>query len=271
VVSKESWKEDTVTDPAAAARVVAECERYWRETGVPSRAIAGMRSELEQHLSEAAADGIDADAVVGRDLRGFAEEWAAEHRRTPHRTPDHEAKAVGRRTLWTYAIGAAALTGGVVAGTLIAGGGDTVDDGLWRWVWVLFALGMGIGEIFTAGFFLLPFAIGAGVAAVLAWTGINLVAQWLVFFGVSLISFAYLRRFIDRQDALGQPRVGANRWVGTTGIVLEEIDPDAGTGMARVDNEQWRVTTDGAPIPAGTHVVVREVRGTRLVVETTDR
>ncbi len=259
-----------MTDPAAAARVVAECERYWRETGVPSRAIAGMRSELEQHLADAASDGIDADAVVGRDLRAFAEEWAAEHRRGPRRMADHEAQAVGRRTLWTYGTGAAALTAGVIAGTLIAGGGDDVDNDLWRWVWVIFALGMGIGEIFTAGFFLLPFAIGAGVAAILAWVGVNLVAQWLVFFGISLISLAYLRRFIDRQDALGQPRVGANRWVGTTGIVLEDIDPDAGTGMARVDNEQWRATTDGPSIPAGTHVVVREVRGARLVVEASD-
>ena len=75
-----------------------------------------------------------------------------------------------------------------------------MDNEIWRWLWTVFAIAMGIGEIFTAGFFLLPFAIGATAAAVLAWTGVSLLAQWLVFFGVSLIAIVYLRRFIRRQD-----------------------------------------------------------------------
>lgn len=143
-----------------------------------------------------------------------------------------------------------------------------MENDLWRWLWTGFAIVMGIGEIFTAGFFLLPFAIGAGVAAVLAWVGAGLLAQWLVFFGVSVVSLAYLRRYIDRQDEAEQPRVGANRWVGGRGIVLEAIDPDTATGMVRVENEEWRATSmHGDPIPPGTRVVVREVRGARMIVE----
>jgi membrane protein implicated in regulation of membrane protease activity len=127
---------------------------------------------------------------------------------------------------------------------------------------------MGIGEIFTAGFFLLPFAIGAVSAAVLAWVGVGLLAQWLVFFGVSAVALAYLRRYIDRQDEGDQPRVGANRWVGAEGIVLEEIDPDTASGMVRVSNEEWRATSrHGGTILAGSRIVVREVSGARLVVE----
>ena len=92
-----------------------------------------------------------------------------------------------------------------------------MDNEVWRWLWTIFAIVMGIGEIFTAGFFLLPFAVGAAAAAILAWFNAAILAQWLVFFGVSIFSFAFLRRYIGRQDEGEQPRVGANRWVGSEG------------------------------------------------------
>jgi membrane protein implicated in regulation of membrane protease activity len=141
-----------------------------------------------------------------------------------------------------------------------------MDNEVWRWLWTIFAVIMSIGEIFTAGFFLLPFAIGAGAAAILAWADSPLLAQWLVFFGVSVFSLAYLRRFINRQDEGEQPRIGANRWVGLKGVVLEDIDPVQGRGMVKVSTEEWRAVATH-PIAAGEKIVVTEVRGARLVVE----
>lgn len=157
---------------------------------------------------------------------------------------------------------------GVVIHTvaLAALGGNDVDNEVWRWLWTIFAIVMGIGEIFTAGFFLLPFAIGAASAAILAWAGAGVLAQWLVFFGVSIVSLAYLRRFITRQDDAEQPKVGANRWVGMEGIVLEDIDPHSGAGMVKVATEEWRATAT-QPIPKDARIIVNEVRGSRFVVE----
>jgi membrane protein implicated in regulation of membrane protease activity len=130
----------------------------------------------------------------------------------------------------------------------------------------VFAIVVGIGEIFTAGFFLLPFAIGGAAAAILAWVGTPIIAQWLVFFGVSTISLVYLRRFIGRQDEGEQPRVGANRWIGSEGVVLQSIDPHTGTGMVRILNEEWRAAAPGK-IEAGSKIVVTQVDGARLIVE----
>lgn len=254
-------------------RLVDDCARYWAETGVPRRRVSEMRMELAQHLEEARADGRSPASVVGPDPAAFAEAWAVEHRRDRRPTPTWEDVMSGRtardratrREMLAFAAGIAAV---VVAVAVAGKGAETVENELWRWLWTGLAIVMGIGEIFTAGFFLLPFAIGAAASAILAWVGAGVLAQWLVFFGVSIVALAYLRRYIDRQDEGSQPRVGANRWVGSDGIVLEEIDPDAATGMVRVENEEWRATSfHGGTIPPGVRIAVRDVRGARLVVE----
>lgn len=250
-------------------RVLADCERYWRETGVPTRALAEMKLELSQHLIEATSDGRKVEAVTGGNLADFAETWASEYRDrvpasawedvTSGRTASNRAN---RREMVASSIAGVAV---VAAVALAANGGESVDNEVWRWLWTGLALVMGVGEMFTAGFFLLPFAIGAGAAAVLAWLGVAVLPQWLVFFGVTLFAFVYLRRFIRRQDDVEQAQVGANRWINSVGQVLEAIDPIASKGMVRIGGEEWRAEAT-VPIPAGTQVVVREVRGTRLVV-----
>jgi membrane protein implicated in regulation of membrane protease activity len=227
-----------------------------------------MRSELEGHLEETAEHGGRPDIVVS-DLARLAEEWA--EARAGRRVPSWEDVQSGRtrrqretrRDSILYGFAAITMLGAAAA----AGqGGQGVDNETWRWVWTIFAIAMGIGEMFTAGFFLLPFATGAAAAAILAWLDVSVVAQWLVFFGVSAFAFAYLRRYIGRQDEGAQPAIGANRWVGAEGVVLEAVDPTSGAGMIRVLNEEWRAAALGR-IEVGTRVLVVDVRGTRLAVE----
>lgn len=139
----------------------------------------------------------------------------------------------------------------------------------WLWFWIGAAVFLSVSEIFTAGFFMLPFGIGAAVAAVLAYFEAGEVPQLLVFLGVSLIALFLLRRFVRIGDE-NQPNVGSNRFVGQRARVIEAIDRAEGVGRVRMETETWRATTDGAPIEEGTEVKVLEVRGTRLVVEPID-
>jgi membrane protein implicated in regulation of membrane protease activity len=250
------------------SRVIAEIERYWLEAGIRADDAADMRQELEQHLIEAELDGRSVDDVIG-DRAGFAEGWAAARRGRPVvswadvQSGRTRKRRETRQELALYGSGAVAL---VAAAAVASQGGGDVDNELWRWLWTIFSIVLAIGEMFTAGFFLLPFAVGGAAAAILAWVGAALIAQWLVFFGVSLFSLAYLRRFIGRQDEGEKPRVGANRWVGTQGVVLQTIDPHTGAGMVRILSEEWRATGPGK-IPAGARIVVTEVDGARLIVE----
>jgi membrane protein implicated in regulation of membrane protease activity len=145
-----------------------------------------------------------------------------------------------------------------------------VDEELWRWIWVGAAAVFGVGEMITAGFFLLPFAVGAVASAVLAFLNVDPAIQGVVFVAVSIAALVWLRRFADRSSE-HQPAVGANRFIGEAAVALEPIDRVTGTGRVRMATEQWRATTDGPTIEPGTEVRVIGVRGTRLVVQPLDR
>jgi membrane protein implicated in regulation of membrane protease activity len=144
---------------------------------------------------------------------------------------------------------------------------DTPEE--WRWVWLIATAVFAIGEMASPGsFFLAPFALGAFVASILAFAGISVGVEWVVFLAVSIATLAALRPVARRLDRNALDHgVGARRLVGSRATVLEDIPGDAELGMVRVDREKWRAqSTDGARIPAGTIVRVAEVQGTRVIV-----
>lgn len=138
---------------------------------------------------------------------------------------------------------------------------------VWFWFWVSLSAVLLIAEIFTAGFFMLPFGAGAGVAAACNFFGLSIVWQWVVFLAVSVVLFVSLRRVAERITHEPPEKTGANRLIGKRGLVIEELVPDSPVGQVRIEREEWRADAPGHPvIPAGTSVVVTGVEGTHLVV-----
>jgi membrane protein implicated in regulation of membrane protease activity len=135
------------------------------------------------------------------------------------------------------------------------------------WIWMLLAAAFIIGEIFTAGFFLLWFGIGAAIAGVLAIMGFGAGWQWGAFIVLSGVLFAVSRRFAERFTDKQPPGIGADRFISKSGVVLEAIDNINNTGRIRLEKEEWRTESEtGEVIPVGTKVKVTKVKGTRLVV-----
>src|SRR3989304_2507665 len=99
---------------------------------------------------------------------------------------------------------------------------------------------------------MLPFAIGAAAAAVVAFLNGAEAIQLGVFLIVSAIALYLLRNFVKRGDQK-QPNVGANRFVGQRARVIETIDPATGLGRVKMDTELWRATTHGVLIPQRAH------------------
>jgi len=136
------------------------------------------------------------------------------------------------------------------------------------WAWMILAALFIVGEIFTAGFFLLPIGIGAAIAGLVALLGGNTIWQLVVFVVASFVLFLVSRRFAQRITKEQPPGIGADRFIGEECVVLEKINNLEDTGLARMGKEEWRVESDSeGEIETGTRVVVVRLSGTHLVVK----
>lgn len=143
----------------------------------------------------------------------------------------------------------------------------------WRWIWTAAALVFFVGEMATAGsFFALPFAVAASLAAMAAFAGADVGWTWLIFVVLSALASAVLwplAKRLDRKGASIDGTPGARRWIGQRAEVIQAIPGGiAGTGMIRLEREQWRAeSVDGAAIEEGAVVAVVRIDGTRAVVQ----
>ena len=138
----------------------------------------------------------------------------------------------------------------------------------WRWIWLVATALFLAGELATAGtFFLVCFAVGAALAALLAFLGVAVPLEWLAFVAGSAGAFAAffpLRQRLDRR--LPQTGIGAGRLIGEVAVVVRALPPGA-VGLVRVTGEEWRAeSADGAAFDEGDRVRILEVRGTRVIV-----
>lgn len=262
--------EETMPEQMSIAEVVDACRAYWSATHVPSKAVKEMRAELTSHLEEAAQAGKSPAAVIGPDLSGFAEEWARTYRR-PMVVSDSDLSTSGKLAGRTQTLLSVLAILAVTVGILIFAPKETdVDNEILQWTFLVGALVLFVGEILTAGFFLLPFAIGAAIAAVLAFLGVAPAVTLIAFLVISVIALVALQQYTDTDD--DQPPVGANRYADKLGTVLVPISRAKGTGRVRVETENWRASTDlPEEIPEGVEVKIVEVRGTRLIVARLDQ
>ncbi|HEY0515534.1 MAG TPA: NfeD family protein [Solirubrobacteraceae bacterium] len=139
------------------------------------------------------------------------------------------------------------------------------------WIlWLIAAAVLGVGEMHTGGLYLLPFAVGAALAALLSLLGVGALLSGIVFVLASLLVVGALRPVAHRHRRLPPAiRTGAAALVGRRAMVLERIANDEGVGCVRLDNgEVWtaRSYDEDAVIEAGERVEVVEIKGATALV-----
>ena len=139
-----------------------------------------------------------------------------------------------------------------------------------EWViWVLVAVALAVGEIFTLTFFLGAIALAAVLAGLLALAGVGIVGQFLVFIGGAVGSLLLVRPIA--RSHLRAPRAlrtGTAALVGTRAVVLQRVDADG--GQVKIGGEVWsaRAYFEDQVIEAGARVEVAKIEGaTALVFE----
>jgi membrane protein implicated in regulation of membrane protease activity len=137
-------------------------------------------------------------------------------------------------------------------------------------IWLVAACVLGVGEMHQGGFYLAPFALGAGLAAIVSLLGVGALLSGIVFIAASGMVFGTLRPVARRHRRLPPSiRTGAAALVGRPAIVLERIANDEGVGCVRIDGgEVWtaRSYDEDEVIDAGERVEVVEIKGATALV-----
>jgi membrane protein implicated in regulation of membrane protease activity len=126
---------------------------------------------------------------------------------------------------------------------------DSPED--WRWVWIIATAVFAIGELTSPGsFFMLPFAIGALVATVLAFLNVDIVIEWLVFVGVSLAVLVALRPLAHRLNrSVDDTGIGSRRLLGQAAVVLRDIPAGSCVWIVRSGGPSRPMDRQSPPAP----------------------
>ena len=109
-------------------------------------------------------------------------------------------------------------------------------------------------------------AVFAFFAAVLEF---SVQTQLVVFLIVSFVLLLFTRplaiRFVNRETV----KTNVDGLIGRKAKVIKKIDNNEPSGAAVIDGQEWtaRSADEAVTIPVGTHVVIKEVRGVKLIVE----
>lgn len=145
---------------------------------------------------------------------------------------------------------------------------DFFTSNLWL-IWVIISILCLILELSSGDFFILCFAIGAAVSAIVAGCGANLTWQIVLFAVVSALSLLLVRPALIRK--LHKPQrerlSNAEAMIGQEGRVSENIEA-GGYGRVAIDGDDWKArSADGSAIDKDVRVRVVKMDSIILTVE----
>lgn len=140
--------------------------------------------------------------------------------------------------------------------------------------WIIFGIILMIAEIFTPGFLLASFGIGAFGGSLFAYWGYEFKVQLFVFSIVTMVVFFGIRplynKFFHKLD--DQRETGVNAFIGNTYKVTENINNTENTGRIQIGSESWRARSEFAEsFESGDLIKVNKVEGSTLLVSSTKK
>ena len=142
------------------------------------------------------------------------------------------------------------------------------------WIlWVILGVILIVAEVFTTGFVMLWFGIGALAAAIAGWMGIDSLAiQFLIFAGVSVSLTAASRtifvNYFSREKTGDSLRSGVDSLPGKIGTVVSSSRGAMNEGAVKVFGSTWTAypAAGEEPLEAGERVQVESVDGASIYV-----
>lgn len=124
-------------------------------------------------------------------------------------------------------------------------------------------------EINTMALTTIWFAGGSVVAFIAALLGASVKIQLVIFLIVSGILLLFTRPFATQYINKGTIKTNAASLVGKKARVTAEINNQLSQGAAVVGGQEWtaRAENEEEIIPVGEMVLIKEIRGVKLIVE----
>ena len=131
--------------------------------------------------------------------------------------------------------------------------------------WIVLLVVLLIVEAATVQLVTIWFAIGAAAALIARICG---AAQWVLFLVVSAVTLAATRPLVRKITKQKTQPTNADRCIGETAMVTEDIDNIAGKGRVEVNGISWTArSSDGANFRKGELVTVERIEGVKLIVK----
>ena len=147
-----------------------------------------------------------------------------------------------------------------------------MENYLWI-AWAVLGAVLVVAEIFTTGFVLLWFGIGALAAGLAGLLGLhNIILQFLIFAVVSISLTAASRtifvNYFSREKTGGDLKTGVEALPGKVGTVVSSSRGALNEGAVKVFGSTWTAfPADGEePLEAGDRVEVTQVQGASIYV-----
>ena len=140
--------------------------------------------------------------------------------------------------------------------------------------WIIFGIILMIAEIFTPGFLLASFGIGAFGGSLFAYWDYEFKVQLFVFSAVTMGVFFGIRplynKYFHKLD--DQRKTGINAFLGNNYKVTENINNSENSGRVQVGSESWRARSENNELfETGDLIKVNKVEGSTLFVSSTGK
>ena len=140
---------------------------------------------------------------------------------------------------------------------------------MWQF-WLIAAGIFFIAEIFTVGFMIFWFGVGALITMLISFFISDIIIQTTIFIIVSAILLFATRPFVNKFIHTDSIKTNAFSIIGKKGIVIEDIKPLDSTGQIKVDKEIWSAESlNEQNIPKGSEVEIISINGVKAIVNAT--
>ena len=143
---------------------------------------------------------------------------------------------------------------------------SVLQDIMANYFWFIIAIGFGIGETFTATFYLLPFALGGLAAGLVSLVGVSLQIQGVVFLVFSGVGIYLVAKYAKPREEDSLSTTGSFRYVGDE-FILDDTVNEYIPADINFKGDAWKAVSSSGEIKKGTLVTVVKLDGTKLVVE----